>query len=130
MTKLVKLEDVKMWLVHTCGWEAIDTASLDALPAALRQLPDAAPAENVADAYYKSLVEIREALGLSEHDTHEMVEQTIAELRRERDTLRAALQRAREDMAGWGAYADEHYRKKWGLAADLKAIDEEIERTK
>ena len=44
----------------------------------------------------------------------------------ERDELRAALRRARDDMEGWGAYADSHFREKWDLAGDLKAIDDAL----
>ena len=35
----------------------------------------------------------------------------------------AALKRAREDMEHWGQYADQYFRDKHDLAADLAAID-------
>lgn len=40
--------------------------------------------------------------------------------------LRAALQRAREDLADWGAYAGDYFKEKWDLAGDLAAIDEAL----
>lgn len=43
----------------------------------------------------------------------------VAENRR----FRAALIAARSDMEGWAAYADEYFREKHNLAADLARID-------
>jgi hypothetical protein len=54
----------------------------------------------------------------------------LRDAERQRDELRAALIRAREDMAQWASYADEFFRKKWGLAADLAAIDAALEASK
>jgi hypothetical protein len=61
---------------------------------------------------------------------HGWRENRIAELERERDALRAALERAREDMEGWAAYADEYFRDKHNFAGDLAAIDKALEKSK
>ena len=37
--------------------------------------------------------------------------------------LHAALVQAREDLIGWGAYADECFRTKWHFDDDVAAID-------
>jgi hypothetical protein len=34
-----------------------------------------------------------------------------------------ALAEARDDMAGWGAYASDYFQEKWDLAGDLVKID-------
>jgi hypothetical protein len=39
------------------------------------------------------------------------------------DDLAAALAEAREDMAGWGAYASDYFTEKWNLAGDLAKCD-------
>ena len=49
------------------------------------------------------------------HDYH------MARLRIAR--LEEALRQARDDMQGWGAYASGYFQEKWGLEADLAAID-------
>jgi hypothetical protein len=54
----------------------------------------------------------------------------MRELRRQRDTLRAALVQAREDMREWAGYVDEYYLKKWDFAGDLAAIDAALEASK
>ena len=43
---------------------------------------------------------------------------------------REALRRARADMEGWAAYADEYFREKHDLAGDLAVIDEALGKTK
>jgi chromosome segregation ATPase len=60
---------------------------------------------------------------------HGWRENRIAELERERDALRTALERAREDMESWAAYADEYFREKHDLAGDLAAIDKALEKS-
>jgi hypothetical protein len=51
------------------------------------------------------------------------------QLERQRDELRTALERAREDMESWAAYADEYFREKHDLAGDLAAIDKALEKS-
>jgi hypothetical protein len=54
----------------------------------------------------------------------------IAELVRENEWLRArvvilekALTQARDDLADWGAYASDYFQEKWGLEADIAAVE-------
>lgn len=48
----------------------------------------------------------------------------VLEQRNQRiEELTTALQRAREDMADWGAYASGYFQEKWDLTGDLAAID-------
>lgn len=51
----------------------------------------------------------------------------LATLRAEVERLRAALREARASVEKWASYADEYYKQKWDLAADLKEIDNALQ---
>jgi hypothetical protein len=54
----------------------------------------------------------------------ELLRQRLADAEQRAEQLSAALVRARDDMEGWGGYASDYFKEKWGLADDLAAIDE------
>lgn len=59
---------------------------------------------------------------------HVDVVATATAARAEHAEIVAALRDAREAVASWGAYADDHYKEKWNLAGDIARLDAIIAR--
>jgi hypothetical protein len=77
---------------------------------------------------HERIAELEREVADLKHDGERHI-RIASEAATERDTLRAALERAREDMIGWAAYADEYFRDKHDLAGDLAAIDKALEKS-